>query len=128
MFAFTYTGKALLWAIFDDFASSFVDDAIIGTVKGAYSRIANNLAQDENPVAKVPLNVSNSEGNMVLSELLDLGVANQRAGDDDLGPRRRDSDPNRNVRQRVGESSAEVSKWLLFFNLSSLTVLTFFCS
>ena len=114
----------MLWAIFDDDACRFIDDRIVMSVKAAYRNLGNGLEAGENPVSKVDITVTNIEGGMLLSDLMeaeeeyvdggnDVQVANDVANDNGNDDRNTRSDPSRNVRRRVGDSN-EVSGGFVF--------------
>jgi hypothetical protein len=74
-------GKALLWLIFSPH-SDYLPQALRDRVQTAYSNIAR-LPAGENPIKKIPLVVSGSEGEVYLDELgggLDGGAENDAGG------------------------------------------------
>ena len=64
--------KALLWAIFDEDMSSLLDNELVQRVKEQVERVAGRLlATGVNPVRKVPLIISGSDGALIISEFVD---------------------------------------------------------
>jgi hypothetical protein len=84
-------GKALLWAIFDDVVSARVPPPICTRVLAAYNSLdaQHRLQNGENPVKKIRLAVSGSDGEVHLDEIpddVDMGGARgpaRREGNDE---------------------------------------------
>ena len=58
--------------MFDNNFSCLMDERYLSEVKAAYSQIeGNSLEQGVNPVQKRPLVISNNEGNLAISELVE---------------------------------------------------------
>ena len=92
----------MCWCIFDKELSQYTDTRIADNVKTAYANLGGTLDEGENPIAKIPITLSNMEGNMVLADLM-VDDDDSGDGNDDRVANR--SDPNRVVRRRVGDSN-----------------------
>ena len=66
-------GKALLWAICDEEASTLVDTTMVERVRSAVRSLNGCYNQETgmNPVVKIPLAVSGEEGVLIIDELID---------------------------------------------------------
>ena len=89
----------MLWGIFDNEASKFIDTRIVESVKTAFNCIGNTLEAGENPVAKVPIVVTNMQGGMMLAEV-ECAEGNGNGNDD-----HNRSDPSHQSRNRFGRDS-----------------------
>ena len=70
-------GRALLWSVFDTEQTNVVPNFMVDRIKEEYKKVTTEekqLADGENPVAKVPLYVSgDSNGNLILEPMI-VGV------------------------------------------------------
>ena len=69
-------GRALLWSVYDSKQSNVVQASMVKRIKKAYNNVVDKqLADGENPVAKVPLYINgDTNGNLILEPLIeDIG-------------------------------------------------------
>jgi hypothetical protein len=85
-------GKAVLWGVFDNEVSEYMDAQMVQSVRTALLQVPNNgvVADDGteiNPIRKRVIDISGSDGNLVITELGDNENENEGGGGGGQGAR-----------------------------------------